>query len=110
MQGICELLDASHPQRPYSATLREQTLEARGRAAHAIGAAAGELRTRAGEFRGAGAAALRAQAILSAGRAVCGRTAREFQAEVQQSLQQYAAIEAAPRGSFEDYLASYLAD
>jgi glutamate--cysteine ligase len=36
--------------------------------------------------------------------------AREFEAEVTQSLQESAAIEAARCGSFEDYLAAYLAD
>jgi hypothetical protein len=35
---------------------------------------------------------------------------REFEAEVQQSLAAYAAIEKSQRGSFEDYLAAYLAD
>ncbi len=36
--------------------------------------------------------------------------AREFEAEAQQSLQEFAAIEASRRGSFKDYLAKYLAD
>jgi glutamate--cysteine ligase len=34
----------------------------------------------------------------------------EFEAEVEESRQAFAAIEAARRGSFEDYLATYLAD
>jgi glutamate--cysteine ligase len=33
-----------------------------------------------------------------------------FEAEVQRSLEELAALEASQRGSFEDYLAAYLAD
>ena len=35
---------------------------------------------------------------------------REFEAEAQQSLQAQRALEASQRGSFEDYLAAYLAN
>ena len=35
---------------------------------------------------------------------------QQFEAEAQESLEAQRALEAAPRGSFEDYLAAYLAN
>jgi glutamate--cysteine ligase len=111
MQGICELLDAAHPQRPYVAALREQRLKLE-EVEHTPSARL--LRELRAQQEGFAALALRVsrehKEYCLQGVPFAAERARQFEAEVQQSLQQYAALEAAPRGSFEDYLASYLAD
>ena len=111
MQGICELLDSAHPQRPYLAALHEQRLKLEDVEHTPSARLLRELRDKGEGFA---ALALRfsrdhKQFCLQA--LPCSpERAREFEQEVQQSLQEYAAIEAARRGSFQDYLASYLAD
>ncbi len=111
MQGICELLDGSHPQRPYVSALREQRLKLDDVEHTPSARLLRELRDNGESFA---ALALRysrdhKQYCLQVVPTRPERV-REFEAEVQQSLEEYAAIEAARRGSFEDYLAAYLAD
>jgi glutamate--cysteine ligase len=111
LQGICELLDDSHPQRPYLAALHEQRLKLEDVEHTPSARLLRELREKGEGFA---ALALRfsrdhKQFCLQALPCAPER-AHEFEQEVQQSLEQYAAIEAARRGSFEDYLAAYLAD
>ena len=110
MQGLCELLDADHPERPYSATLREQRNKIEDVEQTPSARLLGELRERQESFA---ALALR----VSVEHKEClGRTPpsaarqQEFEAEAEQSLQERAAIESAQRGSFEQYLAAYLAE
>src|SRR5665213_747220 len=111
MQGICELLDGSHPQRPYLAALREQRLKLENVEHTPSARLLRELRDKHESFS---ALALRfsrdhKQYCLHEV-PVRPERVREFEAEVQQSLAEYAAIEKGQRGSFEDYLAAYLAD
>jgi glutamate--cysteine ligase len=111
MLGICELLDASHPERPYVVALREQKLKLDDVEHTPSARLLRELREHAQGFSTLGLRMSREhkQYCLEVVPFAAER-AREFEAEVQQSLQELAAIEAARRGSFEDYLAAYLAD
>ncbi|HEY6452984.1 MAG TPA: glutamate--cysteine ligase [Steroidobacteraceae bacterium] len=111
MEGICEMLDASQPLRPYRTALHEQRLKLEDMEHTPSARLLRELRAGGEDFA---ALALRfsrdhkeycLQAVASSPERVRG-----FEAEVQQSLEEYAAIEGARRGSFEDYLAAYLAD
>jgi glutamate--cysteine ligase len=111
LQGICELLDSSHPQRPYGAALREQTIKLEDVEQTPSARQLRELREREQSFP---ALALRVSRehkdfCLHAPPPSLERS-REFEEEVQESLKEFAAIEAARRGTFEDYLAAYLAD
>jgi glutamate--cysteine ligase len=111
MQGICELLDSSHGERPYLVALREQKLKLEDVEHTPSARLLRELREHHEGFATLGLRMSREhkQYCLEAVPFNPER-AREFEAEVQQSLEQLAAIEAAQRGSFEDYLAAYLAD
>jgi glutamate--cysteine ligase len=111
MHGLCELLDARRPDRPYSAALRDQLakLEDPGRTPSAR--VLRELDQHGGSFEDY------TLQISSEHRAYCLSEIRpaatrsaEFESQVQQSLAELAALESAQRGSFEDYLAAYLAD
>ncbi len=111
MQGICELLDASHPERPYVVALREQKLKLDDVEHTPSARLLRELRERHEGFSAFGMRMSREH------RRYClevvpfaAERVREFEAEVQQSLQELAAIETARKGSFEEYLAAYLAD
>jgi glutamate--cysteine ligase len=111
MQGICEVLDGPHPQRPYQAALREQRLKIDNVEHTPSARLLRELRDNHESFS---ALALR---FSRDHKQYClhevptrPERVREFEAEVQQSLEAYAAIDKAQRGSFEDYLAAYLAD
>ena len=111
MQGICELLDSSHGERPYLVALREQKLKLEDVEHTPSARLLRELREHHEGFATLGLRMSREhkQYCLEAVPFNPER-AREFEAEVQQSLEELAAIEAAQRGSFEDYLAAYLAD
>lgn len=110
MQGICELLDVGHPQRPYTTTLKEQVaklddveLTPSARLLH-------ELRSTQESF-----AALALRFSVDHRRHVQGlprNDARraEFEAQVQESLAAAYSIEASQKGSFDQYLAAYLAN
>jgi glutamate--cysteine ligase len=111
MQGICELLDGSHPQRPYLSALRDQRLKLEDVEHTPSARLLRELRAKHESFS---ALALRFSRdhkhYCLHELPVHTERVREFEAEVQQSLAEYAAIEKSQRGSFEDYLAAYLAD
>jgi glutamate--cysteine ligase len=111
MQGLCEILDARQADRRYGVALHEQLakLEDAGRTPSAR--VLRELEQRGESFENF---SLR---ISREHRAYCLREVRptaarlqEFEAQVQQSVDELAAVESAQRGSFEDYLAAYLAD
>jgi glutamate--cysteine ligase len=111
MQGICELLDASYPGRPYGSALHEQSLKL-AQVEHTPSARLlRELREHGESFEAFGLRYSRAhkEYCLDAVPIELARE-REFELEVEQSLQEAAAVEAARQGSFEDYLAAYLAD
>ena len=111
MQGICELLDDSHPGRPYGAALREQGVKLEDVEQTPSARLLRELRQHGESFEALALRVSRAhkEHFLDAVPLEPTR-AREFQEEVQQSLQESAALETARSGSFEDYLAAYLAD
>jgi glutamate--cysteine ligase len=111
MQGLSEILDARRTDRPYAAALREQLakLEDAGRTPSARVLAELEQRDESFEdFSLRISRAHRAYALDEIRPAAARR--REFEAEVQESRDALAALESAQRGSFEDYLAAYLAD
>jgi glutamate--cysteine ligase len=111
MQGVCELLDSSHPQRPYVTALRDQALKVEDVERTPSARLLREMREREQSFQ---ALALRvsrehkAQSLQAPPPAPARE--REFEEEVEESRRAFAAIEAARRGSFEDYLSTYLAD
>ena len=112
MQGICELLDAAHPQRPYVAALREQTLKLEEVEHTPSARLLRELRAQPSRASRRWRCASRASTRnIVCRRAACGRTAARIRGRSAAiAAGSIAALEAAPRGSFEDYLASYLAD
>jgi glutamate--cysteine ligase len=110
MQGICELLDTGHPDRPYSVTLKEQRVKLDDVEQTPSARLLAELRQ-----QGDGFAALARR--YSQGHRQQIETApvdqarrREFEAEAAQSVEEQSAIEASQKGSFDDYLAAYLAN
>jgi glutamate--cysteine ligase len=111
MQGICELLDDTHPGRPYGASLNEQRLKLVDVEHTPSARLLRELRAHGESFEAFGLRYSRAhkEYCLDAVPLEPGRE-REFELEVQQSLEEAAALETARQGSFEDYLAAYLAD
>jgi glutamate--cysteine ligase len=111
MQGICELLDATHPQRPYSATLKEQRAKLENVEQTPSARMLRELRESDGSFMSLVLRMSRAHKEYMVGAFPRNEARRrEFEAEVQESLEAQRAIEASQRGSFEDYLAAYLAN
>jgi glutamate--cysteine ligase len=111
MQGICELLDATHPLRPYSVTLKEQQAKFEDVEQTPSARLLRDLRESDESFTALVLRLSRAhkQHMLDA---FARNEARwgQFEAEVQESLEAQRAIEASQRGSFEDYLAAYLAN
>jgi glutamate--cysteine ligase len=104
MQGICELLDAAHPLKPYSATLREQQGKLADVEQTPSARLLRELRESGESFT---ALVLRLsqahrQQIMAAPPRNPSRL-QQFESEVEESQR-------AQRGSFEQYLAAYLAD
>ena len=111
MQGICELLDSVDPQRPYVAALREQKLKLEDVERTPSARLLRELREHEQSFPALG------MRVSSEHKDYClhvvpsaASLPREFEAEAEQSLQEFAAMNSASRGSFEDYLGKYLAD
>jgi glutamate--cysteine ligase len=110
MTGICELLDAGHPDRPYSATLKEQQAKLQDveqtpsarllRELHAHGEGFSKLALRY---------SLDHRRSIEAHPTNAGRR-REFEEEAQESLEAKRSLEASQRGSFDEYLAHYLAE
>ena len=110
MQGICELLDAAHPLKPYSATLREQ----QGKLADVEQTPSARLLT---ELRSTGESfvelALRMSTLHKAYfldlHTPNPQRLAELSAEAEQSVKAQRDIESADRLSFEAYLARYFA-
>jgi glutamate--cysteine ligase len=110
MTGVCELLDAGHPDRPYTATLKDQQAKLHDVEQTPSARLLRELHSHDESFS---ALALRfsvdhrrhieAQPVNQVRR-------REFEAEAQLSLEAQQSIERSQKGSFDEYLASYLAD
>jgi glutamate--cysteine ligase len=110
MQGICELLDADRPERPYSTTLKEQQLKLEDVEQTPSARLLNELCARDESF-----AALAQRFSVEHRRSLAGLARnetrwREFEAEAHESLVAQERIEASQVGSFDEYLAAYLAD
>jgi len=111
MQAVCELLDAGHPQRPYSATLREQQAKLEDVEQTPSARLLRDLRASDQGFTAMVLRLSRAHKEHMLG--VFPRNDarwREFEVEVQESLEAQRALETSQRGSFEDYLAAFLAN
>jgi glutamate--cysteine ligase len=110
MQAVCELLDAGHADRPFSATLKDQQAKLRDVEQTPAARLLRELRHHDESFA---ALALRYSTehrrYIMAGANNEARQ-REFEAEAQESLLAQASIERSQKGSFDEYLATYLAN
>jgi glutamate--cysteine ligase len=111
MQGLAEILDARRADRPYASALRDQLAKLENPEATPSARVLKEMEQRGESFEDF---SLR---ISGEHRNHCLREIRpaaarerEFESEVQESLDALAALERSQRGSFEDYLAAYLAD
>jgi glutamate--cysteine ligase len=109
MTGICELLDHGDVSRPYTTALRSQqekledvsrTPSARLLKELSAGESFFDMALRMSK--------LHRDYFLSLASPPIGRQA-EFEQDARESLQRQAAVEAADKGSFEDYLAKYFA-
>jgi glutamate--cysteine ligase len=111
MQGVCELLDSAHPQRPYSATLREQQAKLEDVEQTPSARLLRDLRESRDSFTALVLRMSRAHKEHMLG-AFARNPARwrQFEAEAQESLEAQRAIEGSQSGSFDDYLAAYLAN
>ena len=110
MQGLCELLDAGDPARPYSAALATQAAKLDDVALTPSARLIKELRDTGESFFDL---ALRMSATHKTYfldlYAPDEARLREFAGEAAQSHEDAAAVERASTGSFEEYLAGYLA-
>jgi glutamate--cysteine ligase len=111
MQGLAEILDARRSDRPYTAALREQLAKLEDPGLTPSARVLHELTQHGESFEDF---SLR---ISREHRAFCLHEIRpaatrlaEFESQVQDSLEELASLESTQRGSFEDYLAGYLAD
>ncbi|HEY4975088.1 MAG TPA: glutamate--cysteine ligase, partial [Steroidobacteraceae bacterium] len=110
MQGICELLDATHPQRPYSTTLKEQQAKLEDVDQTPSARLLRDLRESGESFT---ALVLRMSRSHKDYMLAFPRNEarwRQFEVEADESLEAQRSLEASQRGSFDDYLAAYLAD
>jgi glutamate--cysteine ligase len=110
MQGICELLDAGHPERPYTATLKEQQAKLQDVEQTPSARLLRELRQHGESF-----AALARRFSVEHRRYIENvpinqAQRQEFEAEAEQSLEAQRLIETSQYGSFDEYLAEYLAN
>jgi len=112
MQAVCELLDASDPQRPYGATLKEQVAKLDEAERTPSARLLAELDQHDESFAALALRVSRSHRDQLRGESLHEPARRqEFEEEAQDSLEQQAAMEASARGSsFEAYLAAYLAD
>jgi glutamate--cysteine ligase len=110
MQGICELLDAGDPTRPYSAALAVQAAKLDDVALTPSARLIKELRDTGESFFELALRMSRQHKnyFLELYPPNAARLA-EFAGEAAESLEAQRAIDAAPRGNFEEYLAGYLA-
>jgi glutamate--cysteine ligase len=109
MQGICELLDTGLSDRPYSATLREQMAKLEDVERTPSARLLLELRRQEECF-----STLTLRYSTAHRRAIEQEPRdptrqRDFEQEAHESLDAQGRIEAAQKGTFEEYLASYLA-
>jgi glutamate--cysteine ligase len=111
MLGLSEILDGRRADRPYAAALREQFAKLEEPERTPSARVLRELEQHEESFEDF---SLR---ISRAHRAYCLQTLqpdaarqREFASQAQESLEELSALESRQRGSFEDYLAAYLAD
>lgn len=109
MRGVCELLDAGDPQRPYTAALELQEAKINDSALTPSARTLVELRSTGESFA---QMALRMSRIhksyfLDLHPANEQRLA-EFSAQAEESLEKQASIERADKVSFDEYLADYL--
>jgi len=111
MQGLCEILDAGHRDRPYGAALSEQLARLADPSRTPSARVLHELEQHGESFEDFSLRISRAhrEYCLHAIRPPPARLS-EFESEVRQSVDELASLEARQRGSFEDYLAAYLAD
>jgi glutamate--cysteine ligase len=110
MQGVCEVLDTGHPERPYSATLKEQLAKLQDVELTPSARLLRELREHDESF-----ASLALRFSIEHRRTVEGAPVnevrqREFEHEAEESLEAQRRLEANQKGSFDDYLAAYLAE
>jgi glutamate--cysteine ligase len=108
MRGLCELLDAGDPQRPYTAALELQEAKVRNVELTPSARTLTELRSTGESF---GQLALRMSRVHKAYFLDLyppnEQRLAQFAAEAEHSLEQQAAIEAADRVTFDQFLASY---
>ncbi|HWW21979.1 MAG TPA: glutamate--cysteine ligase [Steroidobacteraceae bacterium] len=110
MTGICELLDSGHPERPYSATLKDQQAKLMDVEQTPSARLLRELREHGESF-----SALALRYSTEHRRSIDAqptndRRSQEFAAEAEQSLEAQRSLEFSQQGSFDEYLARYLAD
>ena len=110
MQGICELLDATHPQRPYSVTLKEQQAKLEDVGQTPSARLLHDLRESGESFTALVLRLSRShkEYLLAAPRDAARW--QQFQLEVEESLEAQRSLETSQRGSFDQYLAAYLAN
>ena len=110
MQGICELLDAGHAERPYTATLKEQQLKLQDVEQTPSSRLLAELRSNDESFAALGQrfSVDHRRQVLASPRNEARQA--EFAAEAQESREAQEAIEASQTGSFDEYLRKYLAN
>jgi glutamate--cysteine ligase len=109
LTGICELLDAGDPTRPYVTALREQRAKLAEVERTPSARLLSELRLREESFQQLALRVSRAHRDEVLAHPVGAERLRQFEYEAQESLAEQDALEAGQRGSFEAYLAAYLA-
>jgi glutamate--cysteine ligase len=107
--GICEMLDAGDPARPYTTALREQNAKLENEERTPSARLLSELRARGESFQQLALRVSRAHREYVLAQPISAARVKEFELEIDESLVELAAVEARQRGSFEDYLATYLA-
>ena len=111
MLPVCEWLDGARSERPYTSALKEQLAKIEEPVRTPSARLLAQLHEHGEEFA---VLALRVsrehRAQLMGEDWADGSHRHEFQQEVQESVRELGRLEASERGSFEEYLAAYLAD
>jgi len=110
MQPICELLDAAHPQRAYSDTLKEQQAKLEDVGQTPSARLLHDLRESGESFTALMLRLSRSHKDHMLALAHNAARWQQFEAEVQESLEAQRSLEASQHGSFDQYLADYLAN
>jgi glutamate--cysteine ligase len=110
MEGICELLDAGHAGHPYRASLKEQQAKLDDVEQTPSARLLRELQQHDECFSGLALRYSQAHRDLVEAAPVNEARQREFEQEAEESLQAQQRIEATQKGSFDEYLANYLAN